>query len=199
MLPLPAAEQANRGVLERTLHGAAETASGLKQQLVDAGVQLKQHAGYAYYRAADPTPLSGVRPGAAATLITGCLALGGGATYCAEQGVDPLGKFGSMVGPAPEKKEEKAPAERPAAQPPAQTPTSPPTPPQARSSPPQPKAPAPTQSAPTQPTPPQPAQPPSQAAPSAPGPQNDFDFEQSRPAVPRTPAPAPRQGGGEFF
>ena len=41
-------------------------------------------------RVADPTPLAGLRPGAAAAAIAGCLAIGGGATYCAEQGVNPI-------------------------------------------------------------------------------------------------------------
>ena len=42
-----------------------------------------------YYRVADPTPLAGVRPGAAAATVASCLALGGGATYCVERGIDP--------------------------------------------------------------------------------------------------------------
>ena len=198
MLPLPAAEHVKPGLLERATHGLGEAASGLKQQLVDGGAQLKQQAASAYYRAVDPTPLSAVRPGAAATAIAGCLALTGGATYCVEQGVSPLDGVGAIVRSAPESKE---PQPKP---PPTKEPTPTPTPPPA--APPQPQTPvpkpeprAPAQPAPAQPAPAQPVPPPSQAAPSAPGPQREFDFEQSRPAAPRTPAPAPAQGGGEFF
>jgi hypothetical protein len=102
LLPAPpTVEQAQPGTLERALHsigdglGAAHRhiadSTGLfRQQASEAPSQLKQQATNVYYRALDPTPLAGVRPGAAATVIAGCLALGGGATYCAQQGVDPV-------------------------------------------------------------------------------------------------------------
>ena len=65
--------------------------------MADGASQVKQHA---YARVVDPTPLAGLRPGAAAAAIAGCLAVGGGATYCAQQGVDPIGGLTAVVAPA---------------------------------------------------------------------------------------------------
>ena len=197
MLPLPAAEQANPGLLERATHGVGETASGLKQQLVEGGAQLKQHAASAYYRAVDPTPLSAVRPGAAATAIAGCLALGGGATYCVEHGVSPLNEIADIVTPAP--KSRHPPPKPPAAKPPTPTATPPPATPQAQTPAPKPEAPAPAQETPAPSAPAQPVPPPSQAAPSPAPPGGEFDIQPTQPSTPRTPAAAPTQGGGEFF
>ena len=98
LLPVPVAEQARPGLVERALHGAAEAlssgkqhgrdgASAAREHVADGASQVKQHA---YARVVDPTPLAGVRPGAAAAAVAGCLAIGGGATYCAQQGVDPI-------------------------------------------------------------------------------------------------------------
>ena len=108
LLPVPVAEQARPGLIERALHGAAEAlssgkrhgrdgASAVREHVADGASQLKQHA---YARVVDPTPLAGLRPGAAAAAIAGCLAIGGGATYCAQQGVDPIGGLTAVVAPA---------------------------------------------------------------------------------------------------
>src|SRR4051794_8524282 len=51
---------------------------------------LRHHAFSLYNRISDPTPLAGVRPGAVAAALAGCIAVGGGATYCVNQHVDPL-------------------------------------------------------------------------------------------------------------
>ncbi len=61
---------------------------------------VKQHAAGAYSRVLDPTPLAGVRPGAAVAAVAGCLAVGGGTTYCVSQGVDPVGGLARIVSPA---------------------------------------------------------------------------------------------------
>src|SRR5215216_1799180 len=71
----------------------------------EAVTSLKQHAVSAYSRAVDPTPLAGVRPGAAAAAVAGCLALGGGTTYCVTKDVDPIGGLANVVAPAPERKQ----------------------------------------------------------------------------------------------
>ena len=108
LLPVPVAEQARPGLIERALHGAAEAlssgkrhgrdgASAVREHVADGASQVKQHA---YARVVDPTPLAGLRPGAAAAAIAGCLAVGGGATYCAQQGVDPIGGLTAVVAPA---------------------------------------------------------------------------------------------------
>jgi DNA-directed RNA polymerase specialized sigma24 family protein len=114
ILPAPAAETAAPGLVERTVYGAtdgaarakqhvADAASALRNGIADGGAQVKQQAASAYYRAVDPTPLAGVRPGAAATVIVGCLAIGGGAaTYCASEDFDPFGAGIGLVKPAPD-------------------------------------------------------------------------------------------------
>ena len=71
----------------------------------EAVTSVKQHAVSAYSRAVDPTPLAGVRPGAAAAAVAGCLALGGGTTYCVTRNVDPIGGLANVVAPAPERKQ----------------------------------------------------------------------------------------------
>ena len=122
MFPVPAlAEQAHHGVLERTLHSAADTLSSIRQrasdatgatreQVADATAHAKQHAAVMYSRVVDPTPLAGVRPGAAAAAVAGCLAIGSGATYCVEQGVSPMRAFSGVVAP---KRHEARPADKP--------------------------------------------------------------------------------------
>ena len=68
---------------------------------------MKSHATAAYTRAADPTPLAAVRPGAAAAAVAGCLAVGGGTTLCVTQGVDPIGGLAQrrLAGPPSEASE----------------------------------------------------------------------------------------------
>jgi hypothetical protein len=40
----------------------------------------------------------GARPGAVVAMVAGCLAIGGGAaTFCAQQGVDPLGAAQDLI------------------------------------------------------------------------------------------------------
>jgi len=89
VLPVPVLQHRHGGI-ERALHGFGDALSGLweyasqrggalRQHAADRAAQVKEHVGGAYYRAVDPTPLAGVRPGAAAAAVAGCLAIGGGA------------------------------------------------------------------------------------------------------------------------
>ncbi|MGI8846359.1 MAG: hypothetical protein ACR2HC_09360 [Thermoleophilaceae bacterium] len=71
-----------RGVKARSWDALA----GARRHALDTVATLKQHATQVSVRAADPTPLSGARPGAAAALLAGCVAAGSGA-YCAVEGV----------------------------------------------------------------------------------------------------------------
>lgn len=98
VLPVPAAETASPGLVERVVSHGAHAIGSVKQQILGGGSQVSQQAAVGVYaRAVDPGPLAGIRPGAVAALVAGCLAVGGGATYCAEQGVDPLGAAKNLI------------------------------------------------------------------------------------------------------
>lgn len=195
LLPLPAVQQLDPGLAEHIVHGATKAGSAVKQQLAGAGTHIKQHAASTYYRAVDPTPLAGVRPGAAAATVAGCLAIGGGATYCVQQDVDPIGGLSAVITPAhhehhskPHKKPthaSQAPAPQAVVTPPVQPPTT--------TAPPQ----QPTQTTPpvtTQPEPP-------------PAPQDEYEPSSAGAGSTEThtssstasePAAAPTNGPGEF-
>jgi RNA polymerase sigma factor (sigma-70 family) len=169
------------------------------QRASDGVASVKQHAASAYARAADPTPLAGVRPGAAVAAVAGCLAVGGGTTLCVTQGVDPIGGLAQVVSPARDQKpaeprKQRAPRKRASA-----SPTSTPAPPPVATAQPSAPSPGPTADASPQPTPTRTPPPtpeeeyeplaPATAASSAPP---------SSPRPSRTPAPAPAGGPGEF-
>jgi RNA polymerase sigma factor (sigma-70 family) len=98
LLPVPATT--HDGLVDRWLHAAGDVWSGIKRHGTDGATQLKQHVSAAYdYRAVDLTALAGVRPGAAAAAVAGCVAIGGGATYCVQQGVDPIAGLGAITAP----------------------------------------------------------------------------------------------------
>jgi RNA polymerase sigma factor (sigma-70 family) len=100
---LSVAAGSNGNLVERTAQRSAETLASFKQQIGEAGAQLKQHTSTTYYRAVDPTPLAAARPGTVAAMIASCVAIGGGAaTYCAERGVDPLGAVQGLIASTPE-------------------------------------------------------------------------------------------------
>jgi RNA polymerase sigma factor (sigma-70 family) len=112
LVPLPAVQQVHVDLAPRVGHHAAEVllgtkqrvvsgVGGLRQQLSGATAQVRQHASAGYYRTVDPTPLAAVRPGAAAAAIAGCLAVGGGATYCLTAHLDPLGGVRQVFGSGP--------------------------------------------------------------------------------------------------
>jgi RNA polymerase sigma factor (sigma-70 family) len=165
---------------------------------------LKQHATSAYARALDPTPLAGVRPGTAVAAVAGCLAVGGGTTYCVKQGVDPVRGIAGVVSPAPDRKRAEPPrkkreAKRRVSAMPVSTPTPIATPtPTPEPEPPGP-SPEPAAEATPQPTPePTPAPiPEEEYEPVAPATAASTAPELSSPS-PRTPAKAPAGGPGEF-
>lgn len=126
MLPAPVAEGVSPGVLERLAQKSADGFSSLKQHVLDSGAQIKQHAATTYYRAVDPTPLAAARPGTVASVIASCIAIGGGATYCVEQGVDPLGAAKGLIASAPESEPEPTTAPPAESQGPTYTPAEPP-------------------------------------------------------------------------
>jgi hypothetical protein len=166
------------------------------QRAGDGVASVKQHATGAYYRTVDPTPLAGVRPGAAAAAVAGCLALGGGTTYCVTQGVDPIGGFAHVVAPAREheqaeprkKRREQGRVSASPVSTPAATPVDVPT-----AEPPKP-SPQPTPRPTPVPTPP--PKPEEEYEPVAPATAASVAPAPSAPA--RTPAPAPASGPGEF-
>jgi DNA-binding CsgD family transcriptional regulator len=108
MLPAPVVEGASPGLLGRIAHASTERIAALKQQVLDGGAQVKQQAATTY-RAVDPTPLTAARPGTVGAVIASCLAIGGGAaTYCVQQGVDPLGAATGLIASEPESEPEPA-------------------------------------------------------------------------------------------
>jgi RNA polymerase sigma factor (sigma-70 family) len=232
MLPLTAVEQAHPGLLERALHNAADGLSTLKQhasdagaqakqQLADAASQAKQQAAAGYSRAIEYTPLASARPGAAATAIAGCLALGGGAAgYCIDKGVDPITGLVDVVQrsparPAQTPPEQRSPAEQPPDPPQLATPSPTPVPPEPQPEPePEPpppaaeqpaSAPAPVsalaQAAPPPAPPPEPTPPAVQfGEPATPAQTGALTPTPSPPPPqPSQPAPAPRSGGVDLY
>ena len=151
MLPAPVVEGASPGLLGRIAHASTERVAALKQQVIDGGAQVKQQAATTY-RAVDPTPLTAARPGTVGAVIASCLAIGGGAaTYCVQQGVDPIGAATGLIASEPEAEPEPAttppeaestgPEYTPAESPVEEAPAPEPTPEPASSEPqPQPKA-----------------------------------------------------------
>jgi DNA-directed RNA polymerase specialized sigma24 family protein len=91
MLPLPVTARTDAGLMERALDKSTGVLWQAKQQLAELAGQAKQQTAAAYTRAVEYTPLASVRPGAAATAIAGCLAIGSGAGYCLERNIDPVG------------------------------------------------------------------------------------------------------------
>jgi RNA polymerase sigma factor (sigma-70 family) len=90
LLPLPVVARSSTGVLERVMHRTANRAVAVRDYVTSRALDAKQHASAVYSRMLDPTPLVSVRPGAVGAAIAGCLAVGGGATYCVQQGVTPF-------------------------------------------------------------------------------------------------------------
>ena len=208
LLPVPVAEQAHPGAVERVVHGVADALATVKQrasegvtagrdQIAEGTAHAKQQAAATYYRVVDPTPLAGVRPGAAAAGLASCIAIGGGATYCVEQGIDPTRPLSALVASEPREKPRKArrasatPAASPTVTPtlnPATTPTPMPTAtPQA--------TPAPAATPPPAPSPDPPPAPVDEYEPVSPAPAATATQASSTPSE---PAPAPAGGPGEF-
>jgi hypothetical protein len=153
--------------------------------------QIREHASAAYYRRVDLTPLAGVRPGAAAAAIAGCLAAGSGATYCLTANV---GGVRDIFNSAPSHKHKHSAASKKAraaeapVAPAVTTPTEPATP--------APPAPAPRDSSPQplRPSPQDEFQPTNPGGGSASAAQTSAAV--SQPAA--KPAPVPSSAPGEF-
>jgi hypothetical protein len=205
LLPLPPAVDTKTHIVERIVHSGAdaltsghgpagESPAELKRHLASATNHLREQASSWYYRTADPTPLAGVRPGAVAAAVAGCLAVGSGATYCVQQGTDSLTVLGGLGASAQHHREKAKPHKLRAHT--AQAPATPVV-------------------TPTVTAPPQPAQ---QAPPPAPtttttvappaAPEDPFEptsasvssqtTNQSPTSKPKQPAPAPASGPSEF-
>jgi RNA polymerase sigma factor (sigma-70 family) len=190
VLPIPVSEHTDPGLLERTLHKTIDGLGSLRQHLADGGAQVKQQAATTYYRAADPTPLAGARPGAVAAVVAGCLAVGTGTYTCVEQGINPLTSLPGLGEQAPEQRATKPPPETTTID---QTPTPPPPP--AAIEPVATPEPAPTP-APAEPVEPAPQPPPEQSfEPSAPA----YSPAAQQSSAPPAPAPVADGGGSSEF
>lgn len=193
--PLPVERQFDLGLLDRIGEKVTDGVVSVKQHATGASTQVKQQATGIYARAVDATPLAGARPGAAATAIAGCLALGGGATYCVGEGVDPIDILRIDTGPPGKERVRHAANE--SVQTEAAPPTiTPPVPIPKDAPPPSPPEHAPPAAQPQEPSPPPPPPPeqvfepaaPVQASASSPTPSSS----------PSQPTPAPSSGVGEF-
>jgi RNA polymerase sigma factor (sigma-70 family) len=226
-IPVPAVGQADAGRVERVVHGLADIATGVKQHLAgpaaslrqqagDGAAQLKQQATASYYRAVDPTPLSGLRPGAAVAAIGTCLAVGGGAaTYCAQNDVNPFEGMAGLVQSQSdtERKREPPPAKQPERQQPPDPPAvptvaqQPERPPDPTPSPPAPQEPPPQQPVvqqpavqqPAEPPPPEPTPPAVQFGEPATPPSGTSASTTPPSPAPRQPAPVPASGGSDLY
>jgi RNA polymerase sigma factor (sigma-70 family) len=109
-----AIEAAHPGLVARVVGRAGEVISSARRHVLGGATQVKEQAvASGYAGTPDPTPLAGVRPGAVAAVVVGCLAIGGGATYCAQQGVNPLNAAtGLIAGSGEEAKDESQPAQQ---------------------------------------------------------------------------------------
>ena len=109
LLPVPALEQAQPGLIERARMAAAERLSGWAAAMavtVRARCASTPSSWGRPAQAARPTRAWPTRPRwlvcapARPRPIAGCLAIGGGATYCVQRGVDPIGGLTAVVAPA---------------------------------------------------------------------------------------------------
>jgi RNA polymerase sigma factor (sigma-70 family) len=210
LLPAPAIERASPGFLGRLAHRTVDGLASVKQQVlggasqakqqVAAGAsQVKQQAATTYYRAVDPTPLAGARPGTVAAVLVSCVTIGGSAaTYCAQNSLDPIGAAAGLIGAGEE--EPKTPSESPPSEPPESTAVVPPalTPeveqPVAESEP----TPAPEEE--PKPTPEPPPPPPEQsfepASPDYPATEAEAEYQPPETSSTASTRPAPVSGGG---
>jgi Sigma-70, region 4 len=86
LLPFPGLVAGAHGSLD----GAPRWVEGLRERTNDLLASVKQHVMSLVARADPSAPhyALAARPGAAAAAVAGCLAIGGGATYCVLHGVD---------------------------------------------------------------------------------------------------------------
>jgi RNA polymerase sigma factor (sigma-70 family) len=113
ILPLPALEAASPGLLGRAVGRVGDAVASVRRHVLGGGAQVRGRALAGAGSAGDPTPLAGVRPGAVVAVVAGCLAVGGGATYCAQKGVEPLGAVGGLIAGTQEEAPKEAEPEPP--------------------------------------------------------------------------------------
>jgi hypothetical protein len=107
VLPVPAGAQVHLGRV-------GEGLAALRQYIADVGTSAKQQAASLYYRVSDPAPLGTIRPGAAAAVIAGCVAVGTAGTVCV-QSVNPWSAATGLVVSEPEQKPKPPPVQSPPA------------------------------------------------------------------------------------
>ena len=199
LLPAPAIEQASPGLLARVAHRTVDGISSVKEQVLGGASQAKQQVATTYYRAVDPTPLAGARPGTVAAVLVSCVTIGGSAaTYCAQNSVDPIGAAAGLI--AGTEEESKAPTESTPPEEPESTAVVPPAPtpeveqPAAESEPaPQPEEePKPT----PEPSPPPPEQSFEPASPDYPAVEAEAEYQAPETSSTESARPAPVSGGG---
>lgn len=203
LLPVSAVEQASPGFLERVAHRTVDAFATVKQHVLGGASQVKQQAVAATtnYRPIDPTPFAGAKPGPTALAIVSCLTIaGGGAAYCANNDVDPIGAAAGFIAGTqspsqPESSSSPEGSESTAIVPQAPSPASEETPPTEE------VAPQPVESEPDPKPEPEPEPPPPEASfePSSPNypasESTETDSYESEPA-PAAATPAPAAGGG---
>lgn len=111
ILPVPVVVGAHSNVIERAVHTGTDVLTdpggpasdghrGIRKTLGSVASHIREQAAVVSTRSVDPTPLAGARPGAVAAAVAGCIAIGGGATYCVDQGVGPVARFAGIETPA---------------------------------------------------------------------------------------------------
>lgn len=201
LAPLPVMAATGPGLIGRASQKSLDVLGSLKQQAVDVVAQAKQHAASSYYRVVDPTPFAGARPGTAAVIVAGCISLGGGATYCVDQGVNPFRAAQNLIAPA-KTKDRQPEAQQAQTEPPAPV-TPPPTTPVTE---PEPVAIPEPEPEPTPEPEPVPEPAPEPAPPPPPPPEQEFepaspdyrDPPQRTPVQRQRPAPVADDGVPEF-
>ena len=208
MLPLPPAIGSQTDWVERVVPAASDalttsppaTTGGLRQQLSHGLAQARDHAIALAARTNDPTPLAGARPGAVAAAVAGCLAVGGGATYCVKQSTDPISAVTEFARSADhdKPKDRPRPKEARAAQAPAPAVVTPVAAPPPAPPPPPPPPPPPATTTTQQQLPPAPEDEFEPSSVSASSQTDQTTTGQAVSARARQPAPAPADGIGEF-
>jgi RNA polymerase sigma factor (sigma-70 family) len=198
LLPAPAIEQASPGFLARVAHRSVDGLTSVKQQVLGGASQAKQQVATTYYRAVDPTPLAGARPGTVAAVLVSCVTIGGSAaTYCAQNSVDPIGAAAGLIGGSEE--EPKTSSESPPPEASETTAVVPPAPT------PEVEQPVETEQAPTpeeepkptpEPSPPPPEQSFEPASPDYPAVEAEAEYQAPETSSSESARPAPVSGGG---
>jgi RNA polymerase sigma factor (sigma-70 family) len=96
-----AVEGRTGNLLERAAQRSADMLAALKEQIPGGGGgSWKDHATTALTSRAgvDPTPLAAARPGTVAAFVASCvLTVGGAATYCVQNNVNPVGAASGLI------------------------------------------------------------------------------------------------------